>query len=982
MEFNVRSRLLGEFGGRAHPYPTDRNILQLFEDWAVQTPESPAVEFDGTILSYEALDRRANGLAAELAARGVGRGDLVPLVVRDGLDLPVSVVSLMKLGAPFVPIDDLWPASKLAEMVDSMCPKLVLHGAGVPGDSLPEDVRFAVDAEALLERDRGDFGKPAGMNDLIYGFYTSGSTGAPKCTLNVHGGLLNRFLYMTRELGDSTEEVSLQNSRHVFDSSIWQLLWPLSKGARVVIPRRGGVLDLASTIDTIEQHGITTTDFVPSIFNTLVDMVAAEPGLVQRLASLRTVLIGGEEINSRAVQRFRGMLPGVRIVNTYGPTECSIGSVFHTVTDADRQSIPIGRPIDNTYVVVLDEDGELVEPGMVGEIHIGGDCLGLGYVDDPERTAVTFRVNPFPEIPGDRLYRTGDHGRWRDDGVLVFEGRSDQQIKIGGVRVELSEIDLALQAHPDVREAKTLARGELDARLLITFVTCGNGISDADLREHARGTLPPYLVPNQFVILDRMPLTPNGKTDRTALATMADSADDVPTDLKGTEREVQQVWHQFLPGVRAGSSDGFFEIGGDSLMAQRLALALNARFGTEFTVRDVVRGPTIESQAAAIRGEQDTTVASDEMIRDATLPADIVPAARATVTNAPRNVLLTGATGFFGGQLAHDLLSEKNTVVHCLVRADDSASARARIVDNLCEYRLWDNGFADRLRAVPGDLGAPRLGLADERHRDLAEMVDVVLHNGAMVNLVREYGAHRAVNVGGTTEILRLACSGRTKPVHYVSTLTVLPDGGPEGPASGRPENGYSQSKLVGEWLMDTAAERGVPVAVHRIGELMPHSRLGVPSRNGLADLLVRACVRLGVTFRSQVTLDYLPVDRASALVMAALERGETGYFHLRQPDSVRLDDVLDEFRKVFDLADVPYEHFQEQVRSDAEQDRDLSRVATMLPTMERDLPMLFSAVDSRFPAERADRLAEDAGLAWPPIGGEVFHNSASAVAG
>jgi len=981
---DARARLLTEFSGRAHPYSTDRNILQLFEDWAVRSPDSPAIVFDDTTLSYRSLDRRANGLAADLRSRGVGRGDLTPLVVRDGLDLPVSVIAMMKLGAPFVPIDDLWPASRLVEMIESVRPAVVLHGTGVPAGSLPEDVRLAVDARTLPERDREDFGPPAGMSDLIYGFCTSGSTGAPKCTLNVHRGLLNRFLYMTRQFGDSTDEVALQNSRHVFDSSLWQLLWPLTKGARVVVPRRGGVLDLSSTIDTIDRHGVTTTDFVPSIFNTLVDLVTDEPGLVRRLDSLRTVLIGGEEINSRAVQRFRAMLPGVQIVNTYGPTECSIGSVFHTVTDSDRESIPIGRPIDNTYVLVLDEDGELVTPGTVGEIHIGGDCLGLGYLDDPERTAAVFRANPFPEIPGDRLYRTGDHGRWRDDGILVFEGRSDQQIKIGGVRVELSEIELALQAHPDVREAKTIARGELDARVLIAFVTCGNDVSDAALREHARGALPPYLVPKRFVILDRMPLTPNGKTDRKALAAMADTPDDVVADLEGTEREVQEIWYRLLPGVRAGSSDGFFEVGGDSLIAQRLALAVNAHFGTAFTVRDVVRRPTIASQAAAIRGVHDTTVASDEMAHDAMLPADIVPATSATVTGTPRNVLLTGATGFVGGQLVHDLLRGTDAVLHCLVRAGDPAAARARIVANLREYRLWDPGFADRLRAVPGDLGAPRLGLADDRYWHLASVVDMVLHNGAMVNLVREYGAHRAVNVHGTIEILRFACSGRTTPVHFVSTLSVLPDGGVEAPApaSSRPDDGYSQSKLVGEWLMDAAAERGVPVAVHRLGEVMPHSRLGVPSRDGLADLLVRACVRLDVTFRSEVTLDYLPVDRASALVVAALERGETGYFHLRQPGSVRLDDLLDAFRKAFDLTDLPYEDFLDRLRSAGEEDRDLSRVATMLPAAERDLPALFSELATRCPAERANRLAGDAGLEWPPIGGEVFHNYASAAVG
>jgi amino acid adenylation domain-containing protein/thioester reductase-like protein len=950
----------------------------------IRRPDAPAIIFDETVVSYRSLDRRANALASDLRSLGVGRGDLTPVVVHDGFDLVVSIVALMKLGAPFVPIDDLWPASKLVAMVEALRPRAVLHGTDVLAESLPDDVRIAVDARTLPESGRGDFGRPAGMDDLVYGFYTSGSTGEPKCTLNVHRGLLNRFLYMTRQFGGSTDEVALQNSRHVFDSSLWQLLWPLTNGGRVVLPRRDGVLDLSATIATIDRHGVTTTDFVPSIFNTMVEMMLDEPGLADRLDSLRTVLIGGEEINTRAVWRFREMLPDVRIVNTYGPTECSIGSVFHTVGDADREGIPIGRPIDNTYVVVLGEDDEPVAPGTVGEIHIGGDCLGLGYLNDPGRTATAFRVNPFPEIPGDRLYRTGDHGRWSDDGTLLFEGRSDQQVKIGGVRVELSEIELALQTHPRVHEAKVVSRGELDARVLIAFVTCGGPVSEGDLRRHLRRILPPYLVPNRFEVLDRMPLTPNGKTDRKALAAVAESRENaVVVDLQGTERELQEIWHRVMPGIQAGPSDKLFETGGDSLIAQRLALAINAHFGTDFTVRDMVRRPTIASQAAAIRSVPDTAVDTGQMTLDAVLPEDIVPARTTVGAGTPRNVFLTGATGFVGAQLLHDLLCGTDRVVHCLVRADDTAQAQERILANLRHYQLWDPAFAGRLHAVPGDLSAPWLGLIGDRYRHLAGTVDVILHNGAMVNLVREYGAHRSANVQGTIEIARFACTERTTPVHFVSTLSVLPDGGSEAPApaSSFPDDGYSQSKLVGERLMDTAAERGLPVTVHRLGEIMPHSRLGVPSQDGLADLVVRACVLLGAAFHSEITLNYLPVDRASALVTAALDRGEQGYFHLRQDSSVRFDDLLDAFRKTFNLADLPYEDFLDRLRSADAKDRDLSRAATMLPADERDLPQLFSDPSTRCPAERAERLAGDTGVEWPPAGAEVFHNYVSAFA-
>lgn len=976
----ARAQLLRQLSGRTYPYSTDRTIVQLFEQAAARTPDSPAITFGDTTLSYRALDRRANALAELAQSRGVGLGDFVPLLTGNGLELPVSLVALMKLGAPFVPIDNLWPDDRLIEMIKTVDPKVVLHSVGAPVEALPAGLGLAVDVAVLPEREPIGSGPTAGMNDLIYGFYTSGSTGTPKCTLNMHRGLLNRFLYMTRTFGGAADEVVMQNSRHVFDSCLWQLLWPLTNGARVVVPNRGSVLDLSATVETIHRHGVTMTDFVPSIFNTLVEMVTADPALVDRLTSLRTILIGGEEINSRAVQRFRSMLPGVRVVNTYGPTECSIGSVFHTVTDADHESIPIGRPIDNTYIVVLDEEGRLVEPGEVGEIHIGGDCVGAGYLDDPERTAKAFVKNPFPEIPGALLYRTGDRGRWREDGNLAFEGRSDQQIKIGGVRVELSEIELAMQTHPGVREAKVTLEGDLDTRVLIAFLTCRDGVTEAMLREHAGTALPPYLVPQRFVVLDRMPLTPNGKTDRLALSRLVGNRHAVVSDLQGLEREVQEIWHRLVPNSRIGRSDNFFAVGGHSLIAQRLALALNTRFGTTFTVRDVVEYPTIAGQAALVRGDRRGNPVFEEMRRDALLDANITPPASTRTPAAPRNVLLTGATGFVGAQLLHDLLRETDATLHCLVRAEDAAQAMARLVANLNKYRLWDPVFAHRVEALPGDLGAPRLGLSAARYERLAEVADVVLHNGAMVNLVREYGAHRQVNINGTAEILRLACTGHGKPVHYVSTLSVLPGGGIEAPAPVgiRPEDGYSQSKLVAERMMDTAAERGVPVAVYRLGEVMPHSQLGVPSRHGLADLLIRACARLGVSFRSDVTLDYLPVDHASRLMVTALSRRETGYFHLLQPQSTRLDDVLDAFRKRGDFTEVvSYEDFLARLRVASEDDQDLARVTVMLPDTEDELPALFSVLAGRYRTERTDRLGKTTGLVFPPVGPDVFDSYA-----
>ncbi|MFE6827812.1 amino acid adenylation domain-containing protein [Streptomyces sp. NPDC057690] len=1007
--------------GRAVAYPVDRTVLQLFQDRARAVPDAPAVTFGGSTLSYRGLDRRANDLAERLGRLGVRRGDFVPLAVDGGLELPVAMIAAMKLAAPFVPIDDTAPADRVARMIRTLDAKVVVRSRA--GRPLPLDVpELFADVTELRDLPTPPTVPPAGLDDLVYGFYTSGSTGVPKCTLNIHRGLLNRFTYMSRHLSDRSDEVVLQNSRHQFDSSLWQLLWPLTTGSRVVIPERSGILDLAATLDVIDHHGVTTTDFVPSIFNTLVELLRVQPESAGRLRSLRRLLIGGEEMTADSVQTFRSLLPGVAIVNTYGPTEASIGSVFHVVTDADHDPMPIGLPIDNTYAVIVNERMEPVAPGETGEICIGGECLGLGYLKDAKKTAAAFVGNPFPGIPGTRLYRTGDLGHRRPDGLLQFVGRRDQQVKIGGVRIELTEIEAALLSHARVREAKVVVHEGQGNRSLVAFVAVRPAETDdaprADaeaLRTHAREALPAALVPRRFVFLDKLPLTPNGKADRRELARLAGAtavrepaAAGEGSALDGTGAAVLSAWLELLPAGTVGPDDDFFDLGGDSLSAQRLAVLLTERFRRRVSVRDVFEHPTLAGQAAHLEGafpagsgDPGAAATSDEQADDdGVLPEDVRVSAAVEVSAGrdPRSVLLTGATGFIGGHLLHDLLTRTSVTVHCLVRAADENTAQRRVVANLTRYQLWDERFAGRISAVPGDLGQPRLGLDEAAYQRLAEEIDTVVHNGAMVNLARSYRAHRRTNVLGTVEILRLATTHRLKAVQFISTLGVFPAAAPgtgrclEGPVGDErpPSDGYTRSKWVAERLVAQAAERGVPTVVHRFGEVMPHSRHGVPSRFGLPDLLVRACLRTGMWFPSPIVTDYTPVDYVSGLVVAAVTGDERGWFHTVQPRAVSLDELMAVFREEFRLSEVPYRTFWETVRRTAVEEPDnhgLASVLALIPEpadsdagevlVKETLAGLFRDDPAAFSSTNATALAARAGLDWPPVGAPVFHRYA-----
>ncbi|MEA2664653.1 MAG: hypothetical protein QOI11_1597, partial [Candidatus Eremiobacteraeota bacterium] len=625
-----RLAVLGPLAGHAVDGGPFRAIPHLIEDVTDRCPERPALSYGGRTLTYRAFDELANGLAAVLAERGVRKGDVVPVLLVNGLEMPLAYQALMKLGAAFVPLDPAWPADRIAATLDVLAPGLVLctDPAAIPPSHRALALRVALDEPApRAERPR----VALGPDDRIYGIFTSGTTGKPKCALNLHGGLANRFAFMTRYFRASGDEVVLQNSKHTFDSSVWQLFWPLTTGAHTVIPAQGEFLSLDHTIDTIAAYGITMTDFVPSIFNMMVSIVERDPAALRKIATLRETIVGGEEMNPQMVAKLQSLLP-VQVTNGYGPTEASIGMVFHTVSPADGDSIPLGRPIDNCYAVIVDDERRLLPPGAVGEIAIGGICLGSGYFSDPERTAELFVPNPFPEIPGAWLYRTGDLGYFDERGELYFLGRKDFQVKIGGVRIELGELEVVAENCPHVRTAKVLVTQRERHKSLAVFASGDEELTEAALREHMRRALPRTSLPRHYFVLSEMPLTDNGKVDRRALQALLDGTiaghADALQSAGAPALALDRVLHTFRSVLHApalSAEDDFLDAGGDSIQALNAVQRLRSSFGVALGAQDLFDNPTALAMCRLIDAKLSGARAADEdetvlMARDALVP--------------------------------------------------------------------------------------------------------------------------------------------------------------------------------------------------------------------------------------------------------------------------------------------------------------------------------------------------------------------------
>lgn len=473
-----------------------------------------AIVYDDIKISYQALDIKSNAVADMLLAQSVKKGDVVLVEMENSIEILFSLIGILKIGAIYIPISPTWPLIRKTEVERITQAKIILVKSTTKyreGKNLREIV---IDYKKL-SNDEKIFKTSVSDQDAVYGFFTSGSTGTPKCAINTQIGLLNRLIYMNRRFGCSKSDVVLQNSKNIFDSSMWQLLWPLMNGALLVIPNNNENFVPVELVNLISKYQITVTDFVPSIFNYFIKFLQTNDHRIE-LKSLRQILIGGEEMDVQDVTYFRNKFPHVGITNTYGPTECSIGTIFYEVPLKVPASIPIGNPIDNVSAIILKKNMQPVSLGEVGEIYLGGVCVGLGYKKNKRKTKQVFIKNNFTELSGSMLYKTGDFGIYLPDGNIKYMGRFDQQIKINGVRVELGEIENKIKEIEGVDRVVVYYENELNQKKKLHAVVSikNKKINSKIIQDWCQKNIPFNLIPDQIKILDIMPLTTTGKINR------------------------------------------------------------------------------------------------------------------------------------------------------------------------------------------------------------------------------------------------------------------------------------------------------------------------------------------------------------------------------------------------------------------------------------------------------------------------------------
>lgn len=832
-------------------------LHERFREQAAGRPDAVAVSDEEVRLTYGETDERADRIAHALRRHGAGPGSVVGVVIDRTVDRVAAVLGVLKCGAAYLPVEPDAPAQRTAVQFADCSVRVALVGSGLE-DRLPEGSFTALtldwDSPELADSPSPPVNAKVPPSAPAYVIYTSGSTGAPKGVLVSHANVLRLFSASDGLFELGREDVWTLFHSYSFDFSVWELWGALAHGGRLVVVPKWVTRAPDAFAELVEREGVTVLSQTPSAFAQFSRAVLADPPPL----SLRYVVFGGEALEHAAlepwIRAFGDERP--RLINMYGITETTVHVTFRGVTAADTvlaESL-IGDPLPDLSLYLLDEELRPVPDGIPGEIYVGGAGVALGYQNAPALTAERMVPDPHTRAPGARMYRTGDIAIRRGaDRRLAYLGRTDEQHKIRGHRVEIGEVQAALNRLEDVADGAVLVaedRSGHKALAAYAVVTEGGETSPTRIRRSLLRSLPDWMVPSSVVLLDALPLTPNGKLDRRALAAQRPDRErqrtgpSRPPEGK-TAAALAEIWSELLGREGIGPEDDFFELGGHSLMVVRLVSQIRLRLGVEVPVEVLFQHPELEALAEALDelGAGGTAAPQDgNPLPPAPAPgdayADDIAAVEAEITErlahvrrpgpeAPppgdeQTVLLTGASGFLGAFTLAELLSRGNTVV-CLLRG--GASRSGELLGRLRELGLWCEEHEARLEIVDGDIGQRHLGLTPAVHASLCERVGRVVHTAAWVNHIYPYHELVRVNAYSVPALLEFASTARLKSVTAVSTSAVFESPAyavdeeiSHGPLSALPSerNGYARSKAVGEFYLARAAEFGVPAVVVR----------------------------------------------------------------------------------------------------------------------------------------------------------------------
>ncbi|TQR30873.1 amino acid adenylation domain-containing protein [Lysinibacillus sphaericus] len=947
--------------------PQHSSIQERFYRQVYKRPDAIAISTEDRLYTYEEVNHYSNQIAHYLIEKGIQLNDVVAIFLDRSLESIVCMLGVLKAGGTYVPIDIKYPPERVSYILNDSKAKLILTKNSLKKESLSHYEQVAVIEDMLASSAIQDILNKNTAEDTAYMIYTSGSTGNPKGTLLRHAGVLNLVEWRSQTFHITEQDVLSQFYSHSFDSSVSEIFSALLTGARLHLLNEEQRYSSQAYFDAVSTYNITISDVATAFFKQLANGVSSKQLIP--LKSLRVLIMGGEAASAEAIRIWQSeMSDTVQIVNEYGPTETTVSSLYHSVStkvDSTVTQIPIGKPIANTKVYILNENMQLCPIGVIGELYIESVGTAIGYVNQPDRTKQSFLSNPFSKENHSILYRTGDLVRLESNGSVEYMGRRDRQVKIRGYRIELGEIEDVLVQEPRIQQAVVLPDAE--GKELHAYFTVHNQteISIEETYKHVSATLPEYMVPKGYVCVHEIPVTQNGKIDVQKLLGQYQiqyrkNRNHQPP-VTETQKVLANVWAEVLNIKDLNIKDDFFALGGHSLKIMPTLVKLKPYF-PNLRIQDFFHYRTIEKLArkidTALQQENSIGATVGEYKKENNIHIDkqenntkwdtLIHASQ----QKPRCILLTGGTGFLGSHILEQLLLLPDTVIYCLVRNQKQTSMENKVREKMQFYfgEVILEKMKHRVHIIEGDLSKEHLGLTPNIKKQLIQEIDTIIHCGGDV---RHYGDREhfiQVNVESTKYLLDMSKEARAR-FHYISTISIsghAPHDAKEFLFSEQDfdrgqqlENVYVESKFLAEKLVREAIKEGVPATVYRVGNLVGQTLDGRFQENIEGNAfyrLIKAILLLQIAPNIHTYIDLVPIDFGSKAIVQLVCTKETGgeTFHICNPVQLEWKPFVEYLKQSgHPIKIVNTEQFMNLFKDDSLSDKQKYALELMVPLLE-----------------------------------------------
>ena len=957
-----KNKILYEFNNTKQDYPKDKTIVELFEEQVEKTPERTAIVFEDKALSYKELNEKANSLARFLRNNGVGRNDFVGIMVNRSLEMIISILAVLKAGGAYIPIDPTYPSQRIEYMLENSQAKLLLTQKKLE-NKITFDNKILVDLKnkAIYLLDNTNLQNINKPEDLSYVIFTSGSTGHPKGVMLKHKALSNLTAYCNsyiEYLKEPIYQAVVSITTVSFDIFIFETLISLQKGLKLIIANENEQTIPNLLSDLILKHDVKIMQSTPS----RMQLILSNMDDLSGIKNLKYITLAGEQLPLSLVNTLYDIAP-ITVYNGYGPSETT---VFSTLTKMNNQFITIGKPLSNTQIYILDKDLNPVPIGVPGELYISGDGVGKGYLGNENLTNKTFINNPF--VTNTIMYKTGDFGMYNKNGEIICLGRIDNQIKIRGLRIEIGEIESLMLEYPHIKKVSVIKQIINNREIISAYFTADKRISISEFRKYLAVSLPKYMIPSYFTVLDEFPYTPNGKIDKKSLPLPKDilssSNEKYVAPKTKLQKELALIWEKVLNTKPIGINDNFFELGGDSILAMNLNIEL-LKITNKVNYADIFRFPTIAELEEKINSSEDKPLFSKienlsdnfvDILKNNTKKAKIN-----TITY--NNILLTGATGFLGMHIIDQFLKQKNVNIYCIIREEAGLTSRAKLHQKLNYYfgNKYDDLIDTRIFAITGDTTEPGFGLKHEELLTIANTVDVVINSAARVGHFGKYSDFYKANVQSVKNIIDF-CKSFNKRLYHISTTSVawrkLDSSYPSfnkkdvifdesclyiGQVL---DNVYTHSKFEAESYILNAVSTGLDAYIFRMGNLMPRVKDGLFQENAIQNAFInKLCefMKIGIVpdYLLDFKLEFTPVDKAAKAIYKIMRHPTktNRIFHIYNHNYTNVEKCIKCLQKFdYKISVLPEEEFKIRINIMLNDENSKNLLKNLINDFDRDL--------------------------------------------